>query len=581
MPPGGLIPRDPKAETRTRRALGGLAGIINSLIENGSLLLVGPGKYILNPAVINQGAVPVLFGDRDVDEAPMVIPGPPGANGTSGSNGPPGPALFMLEAGPQGDEGFPVPGIPGPSGASGAGLPGAMGPVGVPLEDGPQGDEGVPIPGPQGAQGLQGIAGLQGQIGVPFEDGPQGDDGVPIPGPQGIQGVQGIAGSQGAQGQVGVPFEDGPQGDDGVPIPGPQGIQGTQGIQGQTGAALSLLESGPPGDDAIPIPGPQGAQGAPGVSGSTVYIIVAMEDGPQGEEGLPGIGTPVSSTAIVAPPATVPSGRLTLTSTLPVTTADVTGASVVYYTPYTGYTIVIFTAGAWTQYQFTELSVAVPASITAVLPYDVFINDTGGGVLALSTVGWASTTARATAITRQDGRYVKGGANTFLYLGTFCTTASAVTEDSHSNRYVWNMYNRRPRSMYVNETTSSWTYNVAAWRAANANNANRVNFVIGSPEDSVTARVNGMTNAAGTSGTAANGIGLDSTTTNAAQILGGVASLGQFSTMNAFYTGAPAVGQHFLQWVEFSSAAATLVTTWYGHLTAGVVDFGLSGEVWA
>lgn len=88
--PGGLVPRDPGAETRTRRALGGLASIINSLIQNGQLQLVGPGQYTLNPTLFSGAVPPVLFSDSGDSDSGIVIPGPSGAPGPAGATGPPG-----------------------------------------------------------------------------------------------------------------------------------------------------------------------------------------------------------------------------------------------------------------------------------------------------------------------------------------------------------------------------------------------------------------------------------------------------------------------------------------------------------
>jgi hypothetical protein len=127
-------------------------------------------------------------------------------------------------------------------------------------------------------------------------------------------------------------------------------------------------------------------------------------------------------------------GRLTLTSGVPITTSDVTGATNVYFTPYRGNRIALFDGTGWRKYQFTELTLAL-GTLTSGLPYDVFIYD-NAGTLTLELLAWTNGTTRATAIALQDGVPSKTGALTRRLLGTFVTTSTTATEDSDSNRYL-------------------------------------------------------------------------------------------------------------------------------------------------
>lgn len=52
-------------------------------------------------------------------------------------------------------------------------------------------------------------------------------------------------------------------------------------------------------------------------------------------------------------------GRLTLTSGTPVTTSDVTAASTLYFTPYGGNKITLYTGVYWQPFTFTERSLAL------------------------------------------------------------------------------------------------------------------------------------------------------------------------------------------------------------------------------
>lgn len=272
-------------------------------------------------------------------------------------------------------------------------------------------------------------------------------------------------------------------------------------------------------------------------------------------------------------------GRLTLSTGVPVPTADVLAATSVFFTPFKGNRIATFNGTSWSISVFTEKTVAVPA--TTVTPFDVFIVD---GTLALETVNWTSDTVRATALVLQDGILVKTGALTRRYLGTCRTTAvSGQCEDSSAKRYVWNYYNRMPRPLKSVDATAQWNYTTATFRQANGNAANQVEVVIGVSEDVV---ICNLTTQSSTSGGASlvnmvAGIGIDSSTANSAQINSGAgptpsASLNNVQFANvAKYNGFPGIGKHDLRWLEWSTATGT--TTWFG--TGTTYQSGLTGEV--
>ena len=184
----------------------------------------------------------------------------------------------------------------------------------------------------------------------------------------------------------------------------------------------------------------------------------------------------------------VADGRLTLTSGVPVTTADVTGATNIYYTPYKGNNIGLFDgASTWSIIGFTEKTLAL-GTLTAGLPYDVFAYNNSGTVV-LELLAWTSATARATALVYQNGILVKSGTTTRRYLGTFYTTGTTTTEDSAAKRYVWNYYNRVGRTLYFADATSH-SYTTAAWRAWNNSTANKAQFIVGVLEDPISCLFN-------------------------------------------------------------------------------------------
>lgn len=266
-------------------------------------------------------------------------------------------------------------------------------------------------------------------------------------------------------------------------------------------------------------------------------------------------------------------GRLTLTSATAVTSSDVTAATTVYFTPYNGSKIALYSGTEWQMIDFTEVSVAVPA--TTITPFDVFGYNNGGS-LTLEAANWTNDTTRATALTKQDGVYVKTGATTRRYLGTGrTTTVSGQTEDSVTKRFIWNQCNRVKRSLLVKEATGSWTYGTNAWRAARGQTTNRVEVVLGLAESPVSLILIGS-GAANATEEFSIGIGIDSTTAYDTNVRGMYGAFGSTRVLNAIATldSLPAEGYHYYQWLEISPQGGTV--TFYGT-TYGLT--GLGGTV--
>jgi hypothetical protein len=268
--------------------------------------------------------------------------------------------------------------------------------------------------------------------------------------------------------------------------------------------------------------------------------------------------------------------RLTLTSGLPITTADVSGATTIYCTPYQGNSIALYDGTNWNLRTSAEFSLAL-GTLTSGRPYDVFCYD-NAGVPTLEFTAWTNDTTRATALVMQDGVLSKTGALTRRYLGTFYTTATTTTEDSAAKRFLWNYYNRVVRYMEKYDASASWTYTSAAYRQANGSTANQLDYVCGVAEDCVSASV-----IASASNTAAStfiqiAVGVDSTTTPSGPLgRQGQPANGVIQTATATYEGLPGVGRHFLTWLEYSAASGT--QTWQG--TNSPLKSGIIGKVMA
>lgn len=277
---------------------------------------------------------------------------------------------------------------------------------------------------------------------------------------------------------------------------------------------------------------------------------------------------------------TLAQGRLTLTSGTAVTVSDVTAAGTLYYTPYCGNRIWLYASSVWTPFIFSELSIALSGG-TASRPHDVFIYS-NSGVPTLEILAWTNDTTRATALTTQDGILVKSGDAARRYVGTIYADGSKQCEDSAARRWLWNMYNRRRRSVKVIDTTDNWGYTTATYRQVRGTTSNQFDMVRGLDEDSVEvmAQANASNSSAGVG--LFTSIGLDSTSTKAADCIStGVTTYiaGYAHTVTARYSGLPGIGRHYLAWLELSSATGT--TTWTGDGGGAIAQTGMTGSVFA
>jgi hypothetical protein len=294
-----------------------------------------------------------------------------------------------------------------------------------------------------------------------------------------------------------------------------------------------------------------------------------------------------------------PGGRLTLTTAVPVTTADVSGATTVYYTPHRHNRIAVYDGTQWVWRSFTEMSQATtdntksPAAVANNSNYDVFVWLDGSTMRATRGPAWSSDTARGTGAGTTELEFFEGrwvnklaitngpAARRGLYVGSIRSDGSAQINDTLAKRHVNNIYQKVPRPMRVVEATNSWTYTTATLRQANASGANQLDCIIGLSEDPVEAEVMAISS----NGTNADvqrfvGIGLDSTTVDSSQLRVDPSFLYPNNVAcvhRASYRGYLGIGRHFLAWLEHSVATGT--TTWYGDNNGVAVQAGIAGVV--
>jgi hypothetical protein len=255
--------------------------------------------------------------------------------------------------------------------------------------------------------------------------------------------------------------------------------------------------------------------------------------------------------------------RLTLTSGVPVTTADVTGASTVYLTPYRGCLVSLYDGSAWAYHTLTEKSLAL-SGLTSGKNYDVFMHDASGTLTLTLSSAWTNDTTRADALAYQDGVRVLASDHTKRLVGTIRATGETTTESSLLRRFVVNEAHPLPISCSVLKS-GNWSYASNSWRYANNDSSARVEFLCGAA-----AHIEGIGLATmrGESGEA--GIGIDGSTGNLDGTFGAYTGLSSFNSgRHTIINTHLSEGYHFLACVEiawsstyYCSVVGMKVTVW-------------------
>lgn len=272
-------------------------------------------------------------------------------------------------------------------------------------------------------------------------------------------------------------------------------------------------------------------------------------------------------------------GRLTTESGVPISSADRTAQSTLFFTPFNGNLISLYDGFSWKTIEFPETPFALSGLTDAKL-YDVW-GRVNAGVLTLDlSAAWTSDTVRSQAYALQDGILVKSGDTTRRLLGTIRTTGATTTEDSVTKRFVSNAYNRVWRSLYRSETTSAWTYSTAGgFRQARASAANQVEAVFGIYGASIRLVVACIVQNAAFNGAGIAAVGYDSTTVpDQANLSGGggyVGAINAITEARCDYRRNPDVGYHKFVWLEKS---LTGTSTFYGTDASSNVS-GMVGGV--
>ncbi len=168
-------------------------------------------------------------------------------------------------------------------------------------------------------------------------------------------------------------------------------------------------------------------------------------------------------------------------------------STTVYFTPYMGNRISLYSGSTWNVLSFSEISLAL-SGLTSGRNYDVFVYDNAGTpALELSQPWNADGVTRTDSVSLQDGIRIKTSDNTRRYVGTIRTTATNATEDSLTKRFVVNYYNRLRRTLFTcpgyNDDIAEYTYSAAGnFAPANAGAGSRIE-VLSNGEDTTAIQI--------------------------------------------------------------------------------------------
>lgn len=227
----------------------------------------------------------------------------------------------------------------------------------------------------------------------------------------------------------------------------------------------------------------------------------------------------------------------------PVATGDVSAATTLYYTPFVGNQIPIWNGSNMVVLGFSELTITIPSSRLANTIYDVCVFNNSGAVTAAIGPAWSNSGAGAgtrgtgagtAELARVQGLLVNAvqisavnGANNYTISANLCTYVGSIYMDGTNGqvtihitygtsrkRGVWNAYNRQPVFLQAGDSTASWTYTTATFRAARGQSTNSLTVFSGLPDENYSINYrNNWTWGTPVSGAAGNiGIGWNSTT---------------------------------------------------------------------
>ena len=307
-----------------------------------------------------------------------------------------------------------------------------------------------------------------------------------------------------------------------------------------------------------------------------------------------------------------PQGRLTLSSTAPVITSDLTAQATIYYLPYNGCIVPIYDGTQFNYLALGSSGISLALDSNSIHSgyqasgslFDVFVYNNSGTLTLGTGPAWSSSTSRGTGagttqISQVNGIWTNAvsitlrtgsasgstaavGANQATYLGTMYATANGQTGISctpsaaagGSNNIVglWNAYNRVPLASISRDSNNNWTYGTVTWREADNSASNRVSWVDGLGQSFIHGHYQCCAGSATVGSGAQIGMLLNASSGGPNPIAINttpIASLADSITMlNVDQTFYPSLGFNFLQAMEQAGTAATNTFNTSGEIQA-------------
>lgn len=288
----------------------------------------------------------------------------------------------------------------------------------------------------------------------------------------------------------------------------------------------------------------------------------------------------IAPIAKLSPSPVCNSGRLTLSSGVPVLQSTVASSGSVYFEAFEGYLLDLKVGAGWIPHDISAVT-AWTVSISSGQVKTIFMNSSSGVATLSAGTGWADDVTPYEAFAWDMGRLVKSSDHTYRVVGVVIGNGANTVGMTESQAGVCNVLHRRPWGLSCGDTTGSWTYTTDTYREANASS------IIGTSRVGVV-QINGdyaidATNLSIARSTAANtlgvAIGIDSSTSASGYQASNYTVGGSvFVPLVASYRGAVGVGYHTIRRLEKSQASGT--TTWLGGDGTYADKTGMTVTVW-
>lgn len=205
---------------------------------------------------------------------------------------------------------------------------------------------------------------------------------------------------------------------------------------------------------------------------------------------------------------------------------------------------------------------------------------TGAGTTELEFYNglWVNKNTITIRFGSSSGNTVSVSARQATYVGSFIATGAGQASDTLAKRVLYNTYNQAMRPVRVSDSTITWNYSTSTFRQVRASTDNQFEILIGLDGTAVDIiHLALANNSTSTNRVVLSSIGLDSTTTPAADCIYGVDQVdNNYALQTSRYSGYPGLGRHILTMLEYGGGTDT--QSWYGS-NAGVHRLGIGGTV--